>query len=272
MEIFIFLISILITVLTIPFIKEMLLSANITKKNYKGDMIPVGMGIVFIPVSIMNSLLLSVTMGNNINDKGVLLIFLVGIMTMATIGLIDDLIGNRDSTGFKGHIKSLLKGKLTTGGFKAIIGGLISLLIGSLLSANIVEILVNALIIALFTNLINLLDLRPGRSLKGFLCVSILFIIIGLQKEIRIILISVIAYVIGYFPQDIKAKSMMGDVGSNTLGVVLGIVTAISFTLTLKYVILLLLILIHIVAEKYSITEIIKKNSVLNFIDELGRS
>lgn len=272
MELIIFIISILATRISIPFIKEMLLSANITKSNYKGDTIPVGMGIVFIPVIIINSIFINYFIGNNSTVQQILLVFLTGIMTMATIGLIDDLVGNRDTTGFKGHIKSLLKGKLTTGGFKALIGGFIALLIGSLFSFHIVEILVNALIIALFTNLINLLDLRPGRALKGFLSISILLIIVGLSREVRVILISIIGYAIGYFPQDIKAKSMMGDIGSNTLGVILGIVTVISYTMTAKFIVLAALVLIHIIAEKYSITEIIKKNSILNFIDELGRS
>jgi len=272
LEIIIFIISILTTLITIPFIREMLLNANITRKNYKGDTIPVGMGIVFIPVIIINSIFLNYFIGNDSRIQQLLLVFLAGIMTMAIIGLIDDLIGNRDTTGFKGHIKALLSGKLTTGGFKAVIGGLIALLLGSLFSFHIIEIIVNALIIALFTNLINLLDLRPGRALKGFLTISTLFIIVGLSREVRIIFSSFIAYAIGYFPQDIKAKSMMGDVGSNTLGVILGIVTVISYTMTAKYVVLALLILVHILTEKYSITEIIKKNPILNFIDELGRS
>jgi len=250
----------------------MLVESNITRKNYKGDLIPVGMGIVFIPVVIINSIFLNYFIGNDARVQQLLLVFLAGIMTMATIGLIDDLIGNRDETGFKGHIKSLINGKLTTGGFKALIGGFIALLLGSLFSFHIVEILVNALIIALFTNLINLLDLRPGRALKGFLSISIVLMIIGLSKEIRIILISIIGYAIAYLPQDIKAKSMMGDVGSNTLGVILGIVIVISYTMTAKFVVLALLILIHIITEKYSLTEIIKKNSILNFIDEFGRS
>src|SRR5690554_969722 len=104
----------------------MLVMANITKKNYKGDVIPVGMGIVIIPVIIVNSIFLNYFLINNDKTQQLLLVFLVGIMTMAAVGLIDDLIGNRDETGFKGHILSLLKGKLTTGGLKAITGGLIS--------------------------------------------------------------------------------------------------------------------------------------------------
>ena len=271
MDIIIFVISLLTTVAVIPPIREMLLSANITEKNYKDHMIPVGMGITFIPVIIINAIVLRWFFRDDSDALQLLLIFLVGIMTVMTVGLIDDLIGNRDTLGLKGHIKSLLKGRLTTGGLKAVIGGLISLLIGSLFSFDIIEIIVNALIIALFTNLINLLDLRPGRAIKGFLLISVLFIAIGLSGEIRVILISSVAYAIAYLPQDIKAKSMMGDAGSNALGAVLGITTAAGYNITAKYIILGLLILIHIITEKYSLTKIIEKNPVLNYFDKLGR-
>lgn len=249
----------------------MLLLANMTGENYKGHTIPVSMGITFIPVIIINAIVFNFFFRNDPNAQQLSLVFLVGIMTITAIGLVDDLMGNRDILGFKGHIKSLLRGKLTTGGLKAIVGGFISLLIGSLFSFHIVEIMVNAFIIALFTNLINLLDLRPGRAIKGFLSISILFIFIGLSGEVRTILISFIAYAIAYLPQDIKAKSMMGDVGSNALGIILGIVVVVSYTIITKYIILGLLVLVHIITERYSLTEIIKKSFILNFLDELGR-
>ncbi len=271
MDIIIFVISLLATIAVIPFIRGMLLSADITEKNYKNNIIPVGMGITFIPVIIINAIVLRWFFKDDPDALRLLLIFLAGIMTVMTMGLIDDLMGNRSTLGLRGHIKSLLKGKLTTGGLKAVVGGLISLLIGSLFSLDIIEIIVNALIIALFTNLINLLDLRPGRAIKGFLLLSILFIAIGLSAEIRVILISSVAYAAAYLPQDIKAKSMMGDVGSNALGAILGIATAAGYNITVKYIILGLLILTHIITEKYSLTKIIEKNPVLNYFDKLGR-
>lgn len=271
MDIIIFIVNLSVTMIMIPPIKNMLLSSNITGKNYKDNIIPVGMGITFIPVVIINAIVLNYFFRDNPDAQQLLSVFLVGIMTVATVGLIDDLAGNRGTLGFKGHMKSLLKGRLTTGGLKAVVGGFISLLIGNFFSYNIIEILVNALIIALSTNLINLLDLRPGRAIKGFLLIAILFIFSGLSGEVRTILISFIAYAIAYLPQDIKAKSMMGDVGSNALGIILGIVVVVSYTITVKYIILGLLILIHIITEKYSLTEIIEKNFVLNFFDKLGR-
>lgn len=271
MDIIIFIISLLITIIIIPFIKNMLLTANITGKNYKGHTIPTSMGITLAPVIIISAIVFNYFFRNDSDAQQLLLVFLVGAMTVMVVGLIDDLTGNRDTLGFRGHIKSLLSGKLTTGGLKAIVGGFISLLIGSFFSYHIVEILINAFIIALFTNLINLLDLRPGRAIKGFLLISISFIFTGLISKARVMLMSFIAYAIAYLPQDIKAKSMMGDVGSNALGIVLGIAAVTSYSITVKYIMLGLLILVHIITEKHSLTEIIKNNFVLNFFDKLGR-
>ncbi len=271
MDAIIFIIGLLTTIAIIPLIRNMLLSADVTEKNYKGHTIPVSMGITFIPVVIINTIILNYFFRNNSDAQQLLLVFLVGIMTIAVVGLIDDLAGSRSTLGFKGHIKSLLKGKLTTGGLKAVVGGLVSLFIGSLFSSHVFEIIVNALIIALSTNLINLLDLRPGRAIKGFLLIALSFVFVGLSNEVRIILISFIAYTIAYLPQDIRAKSMMGDVGSNALGIILGIVVVVSYTIITRYIVLGILILIHIFTERYSLTEIIERNPILNYIDELGR-
>lgn len=229
------------------------------------------MGISFIPIVVLNGIVFNCFYKNNLDLIQLLLIFLVAIMTMGAVGLIDDLIGNRTTLGLRGHLRLLLKGKLTTGGLKALVGGLISLLVSSLLSFNMKEIILNTLILALFTNFLNLLDLRPGRAIKGFLFISTIFIFTGLLEEVKTILISFMAYTVAYLPQDIRGKSMMGDVGSNSLGIILGIVTIINYKLYIRYIVLGLLVLIHLVTEKYSLSEIIEKNFLLKFLDELGR-
>ena len=79
----------------------MLLSANITEKNYKNHTIPVSMGITLVPVIIINTTILNYFFRNDFDTQQLLLIFLVGVMTTAVVGLIDDLIGNRETLGFE---------------------------------------------------------------------------------------------------------------------------------------------------------------------------
>ncbi|MBM7614022.1 MraY family glycosyltransferase [Alkaliphilus hydrothermalis] len=261
--------SLVVSSISLPFVRGMLLEGKIKKENFKGDLIPVGMGMTLIPVLIIHFVVLTYFYPH---QMGVLLIYFGGIMTMAFVGMVDDLMGNRDTLGFKGHIGSLLKGKLTTGGFKAVMGGMIALLISFLISSNVLQLIANFLVIGLMTNLLNLMDLRPGRAIKSFGVIALVFLFVGLTRESIEILAIVAGYSIAYFPQDLKSRAMMGDVGSNTLGITLGIAVALSFTTTYKVIILIGLIAVHIVAEKYSITKIIGGNRVLSYLDELGRN
>ncbi|WP_026475891.1 MraY family glycosyltransferase [Alkaliphilus transvaalensis] len=264
----VFITSLLTTYVALPFIKSMLVEGNLLKENYRREVIPVGMGITLIPVLLIQFCLISLIYEIHVNT---LLLFLGGILTMAFVGMLDDLMGNRETSGFKGHLGSFLKGRLTTGGFKAIIGGMIASLIAFLVSPTIIQFIVNLLVIALMTNLINLLDLRPGRAIKSIFFLTLVFFFVGLTRESQLILAVVMGYCVVYFPMDIKGKAMMGDVGSNTLGVSLGIVAVLSFTFFLKGILLIGLLGIHLVSEKYSISKIIQKNGLLNYIDQLGR-
>ena len=253
----------------IPLFRSLLIESNVLRPNYKKDMIPVSMGIVFLPMLIINAIILAY-FTTNFKDMLHIFIFLFGLVSMFFAGILDDIIGNRDVSGLKGHFKSLLNGKLTTGGFKALFGGFIGLEISIAISKNIYDIVINTLIIALSTNLMNLLDLRPGRAIKGYLVISIV-LLFTLGEYTRNLLLLIFPNVIAYFNQDLKAKAMMGDTGSNVLGISIGILFVMGYPLKVRLIWLAFLIFIHILTEKYSLTKIIENNKFLNFIDKLGR-
>lgn len=253
----------------IPLFRSLLIESNVLRPNYKKDMIPVSMGIVFLPMLIINAIILAY-FTTNFKDMLHIFIFLFGLVSMFFAGILDDIIGNRDVSGLKGHFKSLLNGKLTTGGFKALFGGFIGLVISIAISKNIYDIVINTLIIALSTNLMNLLDLRPGRAIKGYLLISIV-LLFTLGEYTRNLLLLIFPNVIAYFNQDLKAKAMMGDTGSNVLGISIGILFVMGYSLKVRLIWLAFLIFIHILTEKYSLTKIIESNKFLNFIDKLGR-
>lgn len=257
------------TYILIPLFKNLLIDSNVLRPNYKKDMIPVSMGIVFLPMLIINSIILAY-FTTNFKDMLNIFIFLFGLVSMFFAGILDDIIGNRDVSGLKGHFKSLLNGKLTTGGFKALFGGFIGIVISISISKNIFDIFINTLIIALSTNLMNLLDLRPGRAIKGYLVISIA-LLFTLGSYTKNLLLLILPNVVAYFSQDLKAKAMMGDTGSNVLGISIGILFVMGYSLKVRLIWLVFLIFIHILTEKYSLTKIIENNKFLNFIDKLGR-
>ena len=270
------------TYFMIPLFKSMLVNGNVIRPNYKNEMIPVGMGIVFLPMIIINSIILGfVTLNNiwfvsssnyNLNIVWLLCLalYIFSIMAMFFAGALDDLIGNRNVSGLKGHFKSLFKGELTTGGFKALFGGFVGLVVSVCISSSIVDIIVNTLIIALSTNLMNLFDLRPGRAIKAYLVIMIP-IYITLTGYTKVFPLLILPNVLAYFNTDLKARGMMGDTGSNVLGISIGVLMALGYGIKVRLAWLVFLVLMHLITEKFSLTKIIEKNKVLKFIDDLGR-
>ena len=270
------------TYFMIPLFKSMLVNGNVIRPNYKNEMIPVGMGIVFLPMIVINSIILGfVTLNNiwfvsssnyNLNIVWLLCLalYIFSMMAMFFAGALDDLIGNRNVSGLKGHFKSLFKGELTTGGFKALFGGFVGLVVSVCISSSIVDIIVNTLIIALSTNLMNLFDLRPGRAIKVYLVIMIP-IYITLTGYTKVFPLLILPNVLAYFNTDLKARGMMGDTGSNVLGISIGVLMALGYGIKVRLAWLVFLILMHLITEKFSLTKIIEKNRVLKFIDNLGR-
>ena len=257
------------TYFMIPLFKSLLVNGNVIRPNYKNEMIPVGMGIVFLPMIIINSIIVGYFTMDTVGLV-CLVLFVFAMMCMFLAGALDDLIGNRDVSGLKGHFKSLFKGELTTGGFKALFGGFVGLVVSVCISKDIVDIIVNTLVIALSTNLMNLFDLRPGRAIKAYL-VIIIPIFFTLTGYIQILPLLILPNVLAYFNTDLKARAMMGDTGSNVLGISIGVLMALGYDIKVRVCWLVFLVLMHLITEKFSLTKIIEKNRVLKFIDNLGR-
>lgn len=263
-----FIVSLVLSYIGSPMIFNMLYESKTVGLNYKNEKIPICMGLLFVFVQ-------SITIaGVSILNKGeirYIIYYLFAFILIGIAGLLDDLIGDENIKGFKGHIKSFFKGKLTTGGIKAGIGFFVALFLSIVISKSLLEVIVNTLVIALFTNLTNLFDLRPGRSIKVFLLLSIILLVTGSISEYNFIFYSFYGILLIYFPIDLKAKSMMGDIGSNTLGLTLGVFCAFTHSFNLKLIYLFLLIITHILAEKVSFSIIIENNKVLSYLDKLGR-
>lgn len=254
----------------INFIRAMLVDSGLIRPNYKKINIPVGMGLAFIPNIIINGGVLAF-FTNNKSHLMLIYVLAFSLITMALTGLLDDCLGNRSVSGLKGHFMSLFRGQLTTGGFKALIGGFVGLFVAVSVTKSIPAIILGGILVALSTNLMNLLDLRPGRAIKVFLLISAIIFIFNTGFN-RALLMILLPAVIAYFYFDLKALAMMGDTGSNVLGICLGVLVVVSYGIVVQIIYTVFLIAIHILTEKYSLTKIIENNRFLNYIDKLGRN
>ncbi len=250
------------------FLLPMLQDAGSVRKNYLGNDIPVSVGLSF-PLAMMLVLLVYALLGFYQNSYHW---FILGLISISFLGFIDDMLGQRDTLGFKGHFGALFRGRLTTGGLKAVGGGVIALFLAVFIAGEWWNIILNTLIIALFTNMMNLLDLRPGRAVKGFLIFLLAITIIATGRMDYLLLTPLLGVVLCYFPQDLRARAMMGDAGSNVLGLSLGFLVVTSLSLTARLGFLVFLLAMHIYTEKFSLTNTIENNVLLRTIDQLGRS
>jgi len=262
-----FIAAVLMEMLTLWFLIPLLKESGVVKENYERLPIPVSAGISF-PIALTPIFIMYELLDNN-NDGYT--VFLFGIVAISFLGFIDDLLGKHDTKGFKGHIGSLLKGKLTTGGLKAAGGGFIALYLAVSVSSGYVDILINTILLALFTNMLNLLDLRPGRAIKGFLFLLLVISLLGYTLMDWLLLIPLLGTVIYYLPMDLKVRAMLGDAGSNVLGLALGYAAVTSLSQLERIGFLVFLVAIHLYTEKYSLTQTIERISVLNRLDKLGR-
>ncbi len=245
----------------------MLTEVGALRKNYQGIDIPVSAGISLPMAMIIVFGLFSLLSWYEVNYH----LFLLGVMTICFLGFIDDVWGQRDTLGFKGHFGQLFKGRLTTGGLKALGGGLIAFFLALFLSGPWYEVILNTFIIALFTNMLNLLDLRPGRAGKGFVFFLLVLLILAKGNIDWLLITPVLGALLAYLPYDLKAKVMMGDAGSNVLGLILGYLCMVYLPIAIRIGVVVFLIVMHVYTEKYSLTQTIEKNSFLRALDNWGR-
>ena len=123
----------------------------------------------------------------------------------------------------------------------------------------------------LATNAFNLLDLRPGRSVKAFVLLGIGLTASTQNTEALAGLGIFIAPVLvaGFF--DLREKAMLGDAGSNAIGALAGLWIVLTLDPSEQLIALGVLFVVNIFGEFRSISNVIEKLPLLRHLDSLGR-
>lgn len=205
---------------------------------------------------------------------------LTAIGSAAAAGYIDDQLEDRfpaKGKGLRGHLGALREGKLTSGALKiGVIGGGAAL--GTLplprsgsAPRRCVTWLCQSALVAGSANLVNLLDLRPGRALKACGLAALPLAASG-QGIGAAMAGSVVASSAVCAPDDLSGQAMLGDFGANALGAGLGYAVASSPRVSVRAGVLGAVVALTLVSEKVSFSQVIEGNPVLSWIDQLGRS
>jgi UDP-GlcNAc:undecaprenyl-phosphate/decaprenyl-phosphate GlcNAc-1-phosphate transferase len=271
--------------------------AGLTVRNFRGTEIPVVGGVVVLAAILATELVLAVVrlaapdalVAGTIPTKSLLdSTANAGLMILAfgffALGAADDLLGRQaagaatstgdpatTAKGFMGHGQALRQGVVTGGVLKAAGGGVLGLVAGALWEPTLGAALLDGLLVALGANLLNLLDLRPGRAAKVFLLCAIAMLFAGVGPGSLPLLCATVVAVLVWIPLDLGERAMLGDAGANLLGGMLGGVAARELGTGTKLVTVVLLVLLTLASERWSFTAVIDRVGPLRWVDRLGR-
>lgn len=177
----------------------------------------------------------------------------------ALVGGYDDTVGDRSARGFRGHLAALRRGRLTSGGVKMLGIGAAGLLASHRPDMRRREILLEGAVVAASANLLNLLDVRPGRALKAGAAAALALGQPGPAAAAAVLL-----------PADLAETTMLGDAGANAFGAVLGLALVRRHPAR-RLVALTVLAAATAVSEVVSYSRIIDAVPPLRWVDQLGR-
>ncbi|MDR6865249.1 hypothetical protein [Phycicoccus sp. 3266] len=202
----------------------------------------------------------------------------------AALGALDDLAGDSSSKGLRGHLGALARGQVTTGAVKVLGLGVTGLATAALVdrgrpdrgrhdsgrpdSPSTLDTLVGGAVVAGTANLLNLLDLRPGRALKVTLALGALA---ATRPRSAVAGASAAGAAVGLLRPDLAGESMLGDTGANAAGALLGTALVQGAGRRGRWAALAVLVGLTLASEKVSFTRVIESTPVLRELDALGR-
>jgi UDP-N-acetylmuramyl pentapeptide phosphotransferase/UDP-N-acetylglucosamine-1-phosphate transferase len=246
--------------------------------NYRGRTVPTAGGLVLalavVVVEAGRVVLAAAGVGDRHSLSAARLAVVLVVIGLALVGLADDLVADRSGDrGFRGHLRALSKGRLTTGGAKIVGGAAVAALAVAMATTpdSAARLLIDAAVVALAANLGNLLDRAPGRAGKSAI---VAFVVLAVATKASRSLSEVavlIGGMAGLLLDDLHERVMLGDTGSNALGAALGLGLVLTATPTVRLVALVALLAANGVSEVVSFSQVIEATPPLRALDAIGR-
>lgn len=185
----------------------------------------------------------------------------------AGFGAYDDLSGNGQERGLRGHLGALARGRITTGLVKMVGISGTGLAAAALLRRGPVDTLMDGALIAAGANLVNLFDLRPGRATKFVLLTAVP----ALFSPAAPLLGPVVGASVALLPDELAERSMLGDAGANALGAALGVAAVARAERPARAVLLGGVLALTLAGERTSFSRVIDRVPPLRGLDRWGR-
>jgi UDP-N-acetylmuramyl pentapeptide phosphotransferase/UDP-N-acetylglucosamine-1-phosphate transferase len=249
-----------------------------TKPNYRDRQLPFPLGLLILAAALIALVpleLLQRLASARVFHPETLPIALYALGVIA-LGLIDDAVGadapgGRRPRGLRGHAAAAMRGELSTGVVKAVGSLGLALLAMSYENLSNARWLLAAAVLVLATNLFNLLDLRPGRSIKVFALLGIGLVAgSGDARPLWSLGLFVGPVLVAGF-YDLRERAMLGDSGASLVGALAGLWLVLTLSGPGQLVALALLAAVTLYGELRSISEFIERTPGLRELDSWGR-
>ena len=246
------------------------------RTNHRGLRVPTAVGLV-VPLAVLASeTALQAAESVDWEPNAVTDAPRAAVLTLALglglLGLLDDLAGEGESGGFRGHLGALRQGRFSTGSLKLFGGAAVAIVaVQGPRSDSLGRVVLDAAVIALCANAANLFDRAPGRTLKvSLLAFLALAVATGAPAELLGVAVAVGAGA-GLLWPDLREQLMLGDVGANVLGGVIGLGVVIATAPTTRTVVLLGVLALNLASEGVSFSRVIERVAPLRALDRAGR-
>jgi UDP-N-acetylmuramyl pentapeptide phosphotransferase/UDP-N-acetylglucosamine-1-phosphate transferase len=266
----------ILTLLGWPLLRSLYDRPAFRRTNYRGHDIAIAGGLVLVAATLVGEVVLSALAryGDSALDaRDARRAVVAAVAGFGFLGLLDDLTGDTSTTGYRGHLRALLKGQVTTGVLKILGGGVVALAATAIAvdDQGLGWILVDAAIVALCANLANLFDRRPGRVGKVTVLAGLVVCVGGQGDPVLAGTALVAGGALGLLRPDLREELMVGDTGANPMGAAIGLGVVVGFGPAVRLAVLVLVLALNLVSERVSFTAVIEGNRALRRLDELGR-
>jgi UDP-GlcNAc:undecaprenyl-phosphate GlcNAc-1-phosphate transferase len=255
--------------------RQLVSQAPLRERNYRGLEIPTAGGIAVLlafacasaAVGVLHLIFSSSEMLADAAGTGIL--FIGAGLGFGFLGLWDDVAGSRHERGWRAHVDALKRGRATPGALKILGGAALAIIVIVPAAESFWWSVVDAAVVALAANAINLLDKRPGRAGKWFVIGAAAIMIVG--GSVAPSLAAAIGAVALYLPFDLRERVMLGDSGANGLGAILGVATVLASTHGFRLIAFVALVGVNIAGARPGLSHVIGSVKPLHRFDLAGR-
>lgn len=266
-----------VAALILPTAVKGLIAAGHLRENYRGRQLAFPLGAAELTVALIALAPLAF-----LDDRANLellepelrrwITYLVGV---AFLGLIDDALGAGATPGtprgWRGHLKAVLRGQLSTGAVKALGAAALAAYAVSGTGRETFGFLADVALLILATNLFNLFDTGPGRAEKALILLG-LGLCLGATTLAPLTLTGLfIGPILVGMAFTLRERAMLGDTGSNLIGALAGVWLLTTLAPDARLIALAAVLALTVYGEFRSIAAAIRRIPPLRVLDSLGR-